>query len=62
MVISPPYEKDSDQSGQENARAKQRQYQQSMVLVLICLEAMARTGVLCFHRSSPPPCLCTRSG
>ena len=55
LVLSPPYHKDADQSAQENARAKQRQYQKSMVLVLILLEACARMGILCHHRSPPPP-------
>ena len=53
LALSPAYHKDPDEGAQENARAKQRQYQKSLALVLIGLEACARTGILCHHRSYP---------
>ena len=51
-LLNPPFVKGEDDSDQENARAHQRQWQRSFALLLVVLEACARRGILCHHRST----------
>jgi len=49
VVLSPIFERNDDLSGQENARAHQRQWQRSFACYLVVLEACARMGIRCTH-------------